>query len=192
MPVIGLAGPNAIGKTTAVSRWVKRYPELWAALADNQRETGSKDWDRVLAGPPNVREWKGDGGDKRNLVESHRVSTRITVIDSARTTALNYFLYGEPVILVTCSWETMERNLKERCGRVGKKYRVDYWTKERLGYEASRRYKGFAAKHPEMSCRVFEVNDYERDWPAVDAYFSKAYRSLHNALARGRKVVACQ
>lgn len=69
MPVIGLAGPNAIGKTTAVSRWLRRYPDLWAALADDQRETGGDTWEAVLAGPPNVREWKGSTDDKQRPVE---------------------------------------------------------------------------------------------------------------------------
>lgn len=184
MPVIGLSGPNAIGKTTAVSRWVHRYQSLWAALADNQRETGADDWDKVLAGPPNVREWKHDGEAKRLLVEKHRAG-RVTVIDSARTTALNFFEAGEPIILVVTDGPTLGRLLRARCEDRQKRFRDDYWTADKLDYEARHRYLNFAAKGI-GECNVFEIRDQARDWAAVDEYFGRLFRRLHNELNRSK------
>jgi hypothetical protein len=181
--VIGLSGPHAIGKTTAVRRWVNRYPGLVACLADNQRECRREDWDAVMAAPPNVREWKGEAEAKRRLVEKHRAAPTVAVIDSARTTALNYSLSGEHVRRMTCSPESLERFMRARCRRKGKRFRDDCWGRKMLEGESSRRYLSFAARTP-AGVKVFEVNDQARDWPAVDEYFGRLFRRIHNALLR--------
>lgn len=185
--IIGLSGPNAIGKTTAVRRWCLRYPSLIAALADNQRETTGADWEKVLSSPPNLHTWKHDIKEKEERVEYHRSADSITVIDSARTTCLNFFLPGEPILLVTCSWEAMERNLRERCEKSEKTYRADYWDRKKLEYESSRRYLGWRQKYTNLDAKAFSIEDREKDWEAVDDYFGSLYRRLNNLLVKRRR-----
>lgn len=182
MSVIGLAGPHAIGKTTACYRWLDRYRGmLLAAIADSQCEAGSRE-DRQR-----VREWKGTVEQKTELVRKHSRSPGVTVIDSVRTTALNYFDSESPVIIVTCRWEVMDRLLRGRCERNGKKFNEKYWTKDKLDYESHRRYLNYAAKRlTPGQWHHFWIEDQARDWPAVDECFGRLFRKLWNQ--RHRKV----
>lgn len=187
MPVIGLSGPNAIGKTTAVKRWCARYPgKLLGALADDQREVVS-DGGEVdhLTMPCNAREWKGTTEQKTALVEKHRQSDQVVVIDSARTTALNCFLPDEPIILVWCSPELLFTMLRDRAKARGKPFQENYW-KDKVIYESKISYANFAAKEIGR-VKMFEIRDREKDWPAVDEYFGQLYRRLHNEINRRKR-----
>lgn len=185
MSVIGVCGPNAIGKTTFAYRMLDRYgPNLRAVIADNQWETHScADEDHVR-----VRGWKGTTEEKETLVRQHQASDEVVVIDSVRTTALNFFSPTDPVIIVTCTWQKMGEVLRARCLKNNKKFRADYWDEWKLGYESSKRYLNFAAKNlsPDQY-KVFEIEDQARDWPAVDAYFGTLYRRLYNAILRQKR-----
>lgn len=181
MAVIGLAGPHAIGKTTAVTRWIHRYPLLVAAIADNQ-------WEATRDGRTRVREWKGTVEQKQALVQQHQQRAGVTVIESVRTTALNYFRPQDPVILVTCDWQTMKRVLEHRCEANKKRFNAEYWGQWKLNYESHERYLNFARKKLQPGqWRQFEIKDQEADWPEVDEYFGQLYRRLHNQIIRNRR-----
>lgn len=182
MSLIAIAGPHAIGKTTAVYRWMTLYPKLFAIIADDQweAETVNGKIERVR-----VREWKGTTEEKGQLVNALRKRNKVSIIDSVRTTCINYFKPGDHVIFVTCSGETMERVLQARCKRNNKKYNATYWDMRKLTYESRVRYVNAAAKFltPDQA-HWFTIEDQARDWPAVDEYFGKLYRKLHNDLVR--------
>lgn len=178
--MIGLVGPNAIGKTTAVKRWCLRYHGLVGALADDQREI---DW-RTAGGdhrdlPVNARGWKGTVEEKAALVAAAREREEIVVVDSARTTALEALLPGEHVLMVVCEAQTLMDNLRQRAEERGKKFDEEYWSLKKCGYESMTRYTNFRSR-----CRgtiaLFRVDDRERDWPVVDRYFGNLYRRLWN------------
>src|SRR5207253_998259 len=79
------------------------------------------------------KEWKDSGG--------------VVVVESARTTTTSYALPDEPVIIVTCSWQSMRGNMMARCAKKDKRFRDDYWDEYKLTYESSRRYLNFASKN---------------------------------------------
>jgi deoxyadenosine/deoxycytidine kinase len=176
MPVIGISGPNAIGKTTACYRWLRMLPgKLEAAIADGQWEARSET-DRTR-----IREWNGTNEQKGILVAQKRADSMITIVDSARTTPLLHFEPTDPVILVTCTAELLEQFIRNRCERSNKKYRADYWTESKLGYESHRRYLNFASTylHPSQ-VHHFTIRDQAKDWPAVDRCFIRIFAKLHN------------
>lgn len=225
MAIIHLVGPNAVGKTTAVVRWRKRYSKLSIVSLDLLRKVGydtkaekqerCKEWKEldqvvvvesarttqlvtvscdtggdgvVLQGETriNIQGWKGSLEEKRLAVEKVR-QYPLVVCESARTTTVNYALSDEPVIIVICSWQVLGKHLRARCEAKGKKFRDDYWDQKKLDYEASKRYLNFATKNlPTSQYKIFTIEDQARDWPAVDEYFGKLYRELHNDLVRKR------
>jgi hypothetical protein len=138
-----------------------------------------------------VTNWKGTQDQKQQGVAQVRQRLGITVLESVRTTTTTtttrYALPEDPVILLTCDWQTLGNHLRARCEVKGKRFRDDYWDQWKLGYEASKRYLNFAAKNltPEQ-VKHFEINDQARDWPAVDDYFGALFRRLHNALIRSQ------
>jgi hypothetical protein len=174
MPIIAMCGPHAIGKTTAVRRWVERYRGLVAALADLQLEISQEEETRV-------RGWKGTVEEKAALVKECRERRCVTVVESVRTTALNFLLPGEPIILVLCSGETMGRVLRERCARKGKTFNSGYWTKDKLEYESHHRYTNLVGKLG-LEAQQFFIENQSRDWPAVDEYFGSLFRRMNNQL----------
>jgi molybdopterin-guanine dinucleotide biosynthesis protein len=183
MAVIGICGPNAVGKTTFVYRMLDRYgPNLVAAIADNQWEARSRvDKARVHA-------WKGTVEEKEALVRKHQQANHVCVIDSVRTTALNYFSDTDPVIIVTCTYEKMGEVLRARCAKKGKRFRADYWDQWKLGYESAARYLNFASKNLNPAqVRHFVIEDQARDWPAVDTYFGQLYRRIYNKILRRKR-----
>jgi hypothetical protein len=181
VPVISLNGPHAIGKTTAVKRWIDRYPGLVAVIADNQWEVRGGVYTRV-------REWKGDIGDKGRLVRASQLEPVVTLVDSVRTTVVNFLGPKDFAIFVTCSGPTMGRVLRERCVRNNKKFAEAYWDDRKLSYEGETRYRNAAAKYLQPhQYRFFTVEDQEQDWPAVDDYFHTLYRRLHNELVARRQ-----
>lgn len=189
MPLISLNGPNAIGKTTAMGRWLLRYPRLYGVIADNQWEARNVNGQIVKE---RVREWKDALAAKRDAVEALRSKALVAVIDSVRTTCVNFFGPEDHAIFVVCSWQTMERVLRARCAANGKRFRDDYWNVTKFTYESRLRYENAAAKflRPEQ-CRFFTVEDQARDWVVVDEYFGRLYRKLHNE-AVGRRRATCQ
>ena len=189
MPLIALIGTHAIGKTTAVRRWIERYPKLIGIIADTQLAIRDGEEARERE---REREWKGTGEDKRTMIEQYRSLPRITVIDTAAARAnmiLPFFSIKESVICLQCSPIVMLNNLRSRCEKQRKKFNSDYWDIQRLTYEAQGRAVNYVQKnlHPSQY-RIFTVNDYERDWPVVDEYFGSLYRRFNNELNR-KKVV---
>lgn len=184
MPIISLNGPHAIGKTTAVKRWLDKYPSLVGVIADNQWEVRGGVYVRV-------REWKGDVGDKERLVRKAQTEPVVTLVDSVRTTVVNFLGPEDAAIFVVCSGPTMGRVLRARCAANGKKFAEDYWDDRKLAYEGSARYRNAATKFLQPhQYRFFTIEDQGRDWPAVDEHFGTLYRRLHNDLVRRRRAAA--
>jgi hypothetical protein len=176
MPIIAMCGPHAIGKTTAVRRWVERYHGLLDCISDSQMYIR---W----GGNADILDWKGTVEEKAALVKECRERRCVTVVESVRATVLNFLLPGEPIILVLCSGETMGRVLRERCARKGKPFNNDYWTKDNLEYESHLRYTNLVGKLGlETSCKQFFIEDQARDWSAVDEYFGSLFRRMNNQL----------
>lgn len=179
--IIGLCGPSAIGKTTAVRRWLARYGRL--GLVGVHCDLEAEEWPD---GRRRVRGWKGTAGEKGELVAAHRAGAHVAVLESVRTTALNYFMPGEPVVLTLCRAEVMGRALRARCTAKGKRYRDDYWDDRKLAYEGARRYELAAARLRTEDVTVFTIEDQAADWPAVDEHFGALFRRLHNRLVAAR------
>lgn len=179
MPVIGMVGPHAIGKTTAARRWAARYTKLVVAIADQQ-------WEESASGKERVKAWKGTAEEKEALVADRRARPVVTLVESVWTTACRFFTPEEPIIIVTCDWRVMERVFRERVKRLGKTFKEDYWTPRKMGYESAVRYLNFAQKNwSPQQYRHFNIEDQARDWPAVDAHFGALYRRLNNQTLRG-------
>lgn len=180
MPVVGMIGPHAVGKTTAARRWLKRFPLLTVAFCDDQ-------WEETSAGRVRVREWKGTKEEK--IAQALRVkadASRVTLIESARgfSTWLSVFAPTDPVIVITCSEPLGRRWLEERRGGrpLG-----PYWTERRLEYECRGRLMNYVTKKLDpKQVRHFEFADRDAGWEEVDRYFTSLYRPLHNAIVRAR------
>lgn len=175
MAIIQLIGPNAIGKTTAARRYADRYKtQLTVMHCDNQLivNNGVKTRDHRL---------KATMAEKQQALEDWRSHPGVCLFESARNDMLRLALSREPIIFVVCTAKMHERNMRARCEAKGKKYRADYWVHSRLEYECCGRYVNFAQKNLAKSqYTIFELNDQERDWPAVDEYFYTLFRKLHN------------
>lgn len=171
MSVIGMIGPHAVGKTTALARWTARYGSLGL-------QTFSLDAQR--------KEFPGNE-EKRALVGSHRCpAPEVVVVESARGFAgwVGYLSAGDPLIVLTCPEPVGRAWMMER--KPGKPL-SDYWTPKRLDYECNGHLLNYVRKHTgHMVVKHFVIEDRERDWPAVDEYFAKIFKALHNRGVRAR------
>jgi hypothetical protein len=70
--------------------------------------------------------------------------------------------------------------MRARCVKKGKRFRDNVWTDWKLEYEGHRRYTNYCEKAG-IDAAFFKIEDQARDWPAVDAYFSKIFCRLWNA-----------
>jgi hypothetical protein len=180
MPMICMVGPNAIGKTTAVERWSKRYGDKLTAIScDNQR---------VIVGESVTKElgWSGTAAEKQALVNKYRDLPQVTLIESARTDIVR-FLHGQGnLLVVTCEPAEHRRHLQARCARSNKLFREDYWTFEKCRYESTRRYVNSANTnfHPRQ-VKIIELKTYD-DWSIVDTYFYSLFRSLYNSTLKAK------
>jgi hypothetical protein len=84
MPIISMVGCNAIGKTTAAFRYAAKYKDkLTVCIADNQ-------WVLIDGEKIKERGWKGTSEEKQELVEKYASQGGITLVESARTTHLEF------------------------------------------------------------------------------------------------------
>lgn len=177
---ITLVGPNAIGKTTAVRRWVARYSKLVAISADLQLVFRDGEETRQKG-------WSGTAEQKQQLVDEYQSLQRVVVVESARTDILRFSRNNGFLLLVTCSAESHRQHLIQRCTAKEKKFRDDYWTLGKCAYESQRRYVNSAKENFDSNrTHMFTVNDQERDWPVVDEYFGQLFRRLHNQIVRSK------
>lgn len=178
MPFINMVGPHAIGKTTTIRRWAARYSGLTAI---------SCDLNLIIHDGVESRErgWQGTADEKRKLVEKYQQANQVTVVESARTTTLQFIKPNDHVIVVTCDWQLFKQHMLDRCEAKGKKFRAEYWTDGKLQYECGGRYLNFAAKHL-TNCNVItrRIVDQQRDWAELDEVFYSLYRRLNNTLNR--------
>ncbi len=171
--IISMVGCNAVGKSTAARRYAARYPMLKVVSADTQLELHNGVEERV-------REWKGTVDDKRLMVEK-TYQHPVALVESARTTHLEFLKPGSPIIIVTASAEMYKANMVARCLLKGKKFRYDYWTDFKLGYESHTRYINYARKNlTQHRVIYFKVEDKAKDWPAIDECFTKLFREYWN------------
>lgn len=177
MPLISVFGPNAIGKTTAVKRWRKRYKSMCTFI--------DADLNLVMEGEAEWREkgWSGTIEEKRALVTKYRALPKVTVVVTARTAT--WIQPGDYVLILSCDWKTHEKHIRARCDAKGKRFRDDFWTEKVLRGESSRRYINFGAKYVDEGHLVHKViEDQARDWPVVDEAFYRLFRKVHNEMIR--------
>lgn len=172
MPVIGLIGPHAVGKTTAARRWAARYSGLTACLTDIQLVLRNGVETRV-------RGWKGTKEEKIELTREAQSYSGVVLVESARgfSTWLSVLLPTDFVIVITCSESLGRQWLEERRG--GRKL-SEYWTATRLEYECSRHLLNSVKRLKPDQVKHFEFTDRAKDWKEVDSYFSALYRKLNN------------
>lgn len=182
MPIIALIGPNAVGKTSAVTRWCKKYQRLVGCLCDSNQ--------RVVAGQLEIeaRSWK-QNESRAALVEHYKLlsQTAVIVAEGASGYGLRIAkeLDADLWIIITCSAQASRRQLQARCQQRGKTFRADYWTDLRLSYESERRHIKYARKNlPAERFVVAAVEEQAEDWPKVDQLFGTIYRRLNNELLR--------
>lgn len=131
-----VTGPNSSGKTTAVERATAGYARdnrLIVSYADNR--------DR--------RMYQGDAEQMANLIQDLWLSpAQVVIVEGTRVPTLVERVYRrypnerELLAFVTqTSPEDMETQLRNRCLKTGKRFRDDYWTRNKLVYEGSRRYR---------------------------------------------------
>lgn len=182
MAVIGLIGPHAVGKTTAVYRWLEQFSgKLTGVIADDQWEARSRE-DRTR-----VREWKGTKEEKATAVQRCLDSSTIYVVDSARgfSTWVDVLPPGTPLIVLTCPEPCGRKFIEARRATKAKPNPLsEYWTPRRLDYECNGYLLNYVKKRTDLDVKHFIIEDRERDWPVVDAYFQKVFVRLWNRRPR--------
>lgn len=156
--LVCLFGPHAIGKSTALARWSKRYPSLRTFPIDDMR-----------------REFPDEKAKSALAARCVADQSVVYVIDSARTFDCGFLA---EILVVTCRPEVLRRNMVARCERRGKKFREESWGERVLVYESKARYANFLERTGYPGT-VLTINDYS-DWQTVDEYFYALYRRLCN------------
>jgi hypothetical protein len=184
MAVIGMIGPNGVGKTTAARRWLNRYAgKLLVVFADDLLEDG-------YGSAVRVKEWKGKKDVKAARALYHKNRAGVTLIESALWFSpwLSVFGPGDDLIVLTCPGHLGKRWLQERrAGKKNPKPLSHHWTDDRLEYTCRRYLLNTAARVSRVqsvAVKHFELTDRARDWPKVDEYFGRVFRRLHNRLNR--------
>lgn len=131
-----VTGPNASGKTTALQQAHAGYehdPRLTVVYADNSDRSTFKGDALVMA--QRMRDiWETEA--EIVIVEGTRMPTIVERVVKA------FPGHREIQAFVTLTQpETMEKQLRARCARLGKRFRDDYWKYPKLHYECQRRYR---------------------------------------------------
>lgn len=176
--IIALLGPHAIGKSTALNRWIHHFGNrgLIGVHCDNNQKVSA-------AGTEIERGWSGTTEQKQRLALHCALSKSIFVLEgnTARSIPWAKSVPSHIIIHVTCSPERFGELMQSRCDAKGKKYRSDYWDYKKLEYESRRRLAN-AITNYHITCPVIEffIEDQTKDWVHVDAYFCKVFRKLYN------------
>lgn len=180
MPIIGMIGANAVGKTTAVRRWCQRYTRLVGVCCDSQiqimdgRESPSKGW-------------QGTDAARQALIRKYQAMDRVVVLEGAAGYGCRIIREAKPVhtLIIVTNEDSMKAFLRDRCGRRGKEFRADYWTPKKLQYEGNHRCMNFARKELfHLDYTVVEINDQEKDWAEGDVVFGKLFRRYNRRSLR--------
>lgn len=173
MPIIGMIGPHAVGKSQALKRWKGRYGD--------RLQTFSLD---------DLRKTYPDNAAKALLLEECRASPVVSVIESARGFAswVYALLPTEPILVLTTpepiarEWWGMRRRAKGKSPELG-----EYWSEKRLDYECNGHLTNCADKLDPDQVHRFVVTDRERDWLVIDREFGNLFRRLHNEINHRRQ-----
>lgn len=175
-----MIGPHAVGKTTAVYRWLDWYQgKLVGVVCDDHWEATSK------TNRTKVKEWGGTKEEKSSAVRRCLESSTIYVVDSARgfSTWVDVLPAGTDLIVITCSEPNGRRFIEERrATKRNPKPLSDYWTPRRLDYECNGYLLNYVRKRRDLAVRHFVIEDRQRDWVAVDKYFGLIFRRLYQNL----------
>lgn len=189
--LLGLYGPHAIGKTTAarqlMTRWAgdTRYSHIrvispdvctvyWMERGVWKSEHQSKEvWKgKSAAKLPFIMDMVGDDSTLY-LVESARYfSGMFEYLVEAHRLAGG----GSRYYVVVTQGDILGRQIAARCKEIGKTFRDDYWTPEKLQYEAWGRYESPTEKylrpagiHYSISC----IDEERRQWPLLKELISR-------------------
>ena len=185
MAFLGIYGPHASGKTTAMSRLLDRLSRtpdrpVTVICADNDIERywhGSKLREIKYKGRDM---WKGKAEDKRALCRDCIADDeRLYVVESVRfdthlgiAKAYLECKGGAHVLFLVASWDTFRQFMVDRNKRNGTEFNNAYWTRSKLAYEGYARYVNQAAKYLKPAGVPYEVIQvsYDRhEWPDIDS-----------------------
>ena len=193
MAYIGIVGPYAIGKTTAINclvDWLKiEQRKLRHAVVcvncDNNRE---REWFsgelEDTAWKSHVR-WKGTADEKSEELDyCFGDETGLWVCETNRTdhirltgglmdfdgNRLHKRGRGGEFIVLTCGPDALRQFLIDRCVRANKQFRADYWDHKRLVYECHDRYINAARRYLDpikFPYKVYNVDPERRMWDEI-------------------------
>lgn len=188
MAYLGVFGPHAIGKTTAL---LQLHGELQhtglpvaIVLADNNRVLSWIHGEHHEVRHKGRTMWKGKAVEKAWLVdECVADDTLIWIVETVRmdtyraiAEASQRYGGGAEAFLVVTSPIAFKRLMQDRCKNVGKTYNTEYWTKVKLVYESRGRYLNQARKSfkpNNIPYNVYTVGYERQEWGIILEHLHK-------------------
>lgn len=166
-----VTGPNASGKTTATRQALEpweRDTRLTTVYADNSNRSMFKGtMDEMVA---RLAEVWGSAADLVVVEGTSRIGQALSRAREGSARDLR-------VVMTVTSPAGMERMLRTRCAKLGKRYRDDFWGEQALTYESRFRYVNMMASR--FSGIVPTVIEMDSDYVAA-ADLVSAVRAVAN------------
>lgn len=187
--IVALLGPHAVGKSTALQRWVERYGHigLKGIHCDNNRLIEGNAEHQGVVVETTQKGWSGTGDDKVRLARECHKSPNVYVLEgnTARSIPWLKVVPVKQIIHVTATPQRFGELMKERCEKKNKPYRSDYWNHNKLLYESHGRLRNaLHANAIRAPFQEFKINDQMIDWDLVDTFFYALFRKLNNERVR--------
>jgi predicted ABC-type ATPase len=148
-----VTGPNCSGKTTSVQKALHLMeiapdnPYIEVIQADNDdRFKGSAE----EQGAALLRIWSSDVS--LVLIEGTRINTPTVQMVRANP---GFRIFR--VFMTRQSPDVMKAHMQARCEKRGKTFRADYWSRQKLEYEGSRRYPNIFRKNG-FSPKIYDID----------------------------------
>jgi len=181
MALLGIYGPHAVGKTTAMDRLIDKVEGRPVTIinADNNLERWWNDNSLEEMRHKGRGWWKGKAEGKRALcADLIADDMRLWVLESVRfdthkgiAQAYQDYDGGAHVIFLVARWDVFESFMIERNEANGREFNYDYWTQSKLAYEGYARYINQAHKYFDpygVPYDVIEVSHDRHEWSEID------------------------
>ena len=168
-----VTGPNASGKTTMVEGLAERYPQAPVAFLH-------PDTDGYYKQAPSIM--------FRRILAKWNDSTPVVVLEGTNRPTLqvincSFISLVQRELAIYCLTQppdVMEAHLRHRCEVKGKKYREDYWSRDKLEYEGLRRYPNLV-KQASVPAETYAV---DRDFSVLVTVADRIAARIDAALGR--------